>query len=166
MFQRVTIIGNLGGDPEMRTLDSGTNVTSFSVATNRRWTNNDGSQGEETVWWRVSAWGRLAEITHQYLSKGRQVFIEGTMSPDRENGGPRIWTDQNGNPRASYELRAETVQFLGGRDDSSGYSGPPAQEYNAPQRQAAQPATQRRSTQQRSAPPDFDDSFGADEIPF
>jgi single-strand DNA-binding protein len=122
-YQKVIIVGNLGQDPEMRYTGNGTPVTSFSVATNRRWTNQDGSQGEETVWFRVSAWRRLAETCAQYLSKGRQVMVEGRMTPDRETGGPRVWTGNDGVARASFELTADSVIFLQGRSDTSRSGG-------------------------------------------
>lgn len=115
MYQKVIIVGNLGRDPEMRYTGDGTPVTNFSVATNRRWTNADGSPGEETVWFRVTAWRRLAEVCNQYLQKGRQVLVEGRMTADSETGGPRIWTGNDGVTRASFEITALTVKFLGGR---------------------------------------------------
>jgi single-strand DNA-binding protein len=124
MYQKVVIVGNLGNDPEMRYMPDGTPVTSFSVATNRRWTNQDGSAGEETCWFRVSAWGRQAETCNQYLSKGRQVLVEGRLTPDKNTGGPRIWTTNEGRTGASYELRAFTVQFLGGGAVESGTGAP------------------------------------------
>lgn len=114
MYQKVMIVGNLGSDPEMRYMPDGTAVTSFSVATNRKWTNKDGSPGEETVWFRVSAWRKLGEICNQYLAKGRQVMVEGRLTADKETGGPRVWTGNDGAPRASYELMAQEVKFLGG----------------------------------------------------
>lgn len=114
MYQKVVIAGNLGGDPEMRYTPQGDAVTSFNVATNRRWTGRDGQPGEETTWFRVSVWGKQAESCNQYLTKGRQVLVEGTLTPDRETGGPRVWTTNEGQHRASYEIRAITVQFLGG----------------------------------------------------
>ena len=117
-YQKVIIVGNLGRDPEMRYTPDGTPVTSFSVATNRRWKNQDGSQGEETTWFRVSAWRRQAEVAAQYLTKGRQVMVEGRMAVDRATGGPRVWTAQDGTPRASYELTADRIIFLGGRGDA------------------------------------------------
>lgn len=123
MYQKLTIIGHLGRDPEMRYTPSGQAVTNFSVATSRKWTSRDGQAQEETTWIRVSAWGKLAETCNQYLSKGRLVMCEGRLTVDRESGGPRIWTGQDGRPRASYEMTAETVQFLGGRGDSGGGSG-------------------------------------------
>jgi single-strand DNA-binding protein len=122
-YQKLIIVGNLGRDPEMRYTADGTPVTSFSVATNRRWTSSDGSQGEETVWFRVSAWRRQAEVAAQYLSKGRQVMVEGRLQPDRATGGPRIWTGQDGVARASYEVTADRIIFLSGRGDTTDGSG-------------------------------------------
>ncbi|MBN1218721.1 MAG: single-stranded DNA-binding protein [Anaerolineae bacterium] len=115
MYQKLIIVGHLGRDPEMRYTPSGQTVTNFSVATSRRWTSGDGQQQEETVWFRVTVWGKQAETCNQYLSKGRQVMCEGRLTPDKETGGPRIWTDQNGTPRASFEMTAYEVRFLGGR---------------------------------------------------
>lgn len=118
MYQKVIIVGNLGTDPEMRYMPDGTAVTNFNVATNRRWTDRaSGEPREETTWFRVSAWRQLAEIANEYLSKGRQVFVEGRLRPDPQTGGPRMWTAQDGTVRASYELIADTIQFIGGRGD-------------------------------------------------
>ena len=114
MYQKVIIVGNLGSDPELRYTPQGDAVTSFRVATNRRWTDRDGQPGEETTWFRVSVWGKQAETCNQYLSKGRRVLIEGQLTPDRETGGPRLWTTSDGQQRASFDLRAFSVQFLGG----------------------------------------------------
>ena len=119
MYHKVIIVGNLGRDPEMRYTPQGTPVTNFSVATNRKWTSADGTPGEETVWFRVSAWGRMAEVCNEYLSKGRQVFVEGQLRPDPETGRPRIWTRQDGTPGASFEIRAFTVRFLGRRGEGA-----------------------------------------------
>ena len=114
MYQTVIIAGYLGRDPEMRYLPSGQPVTNFSVATSRKWTNQDGSPGEETTWWKVSVWGKSAEACNKYISKGQRVLIEGRMSPDPDTGGPKIWIGHDGNPRASFELVASTVKFIGG----------------------------------------------------
>lgn len=132
MYHKVILIGNLGSDPQMRYTPEGVPVTTFSVATNRRWTNPDGSPGEETIWWRVTAWRKLAETCNQYLSKGRQVYVEGQMRPDPNTGGPRVWTGNDGTARASYEVTAFTVRFLGGRGEpmeappEEGVEEPPA----------------------------------------
>ncbi|MBN1956280.1 MAG: single-stranded DNA-binding protein [Anaerolineae bacterium] len=119
MFHTIIIAGYLGRDPEMRYLPSGTPVTDFSVATSRRWTGQDGQQQEETIWFRVSAFGRTGEVCNQYLSKGRPVLIEGRLRPD-ENGNPRTWTGNDGAVRASFEVVAQTVRFLGGRGETAG----------------------------------------------
>ena len=115
MYQRLLIVGNLGRDPEMRYTPQGTPVTSFPVATSRKYNTADGQPKEETVWFRVSVWGKQAETVNQYLAKGRQVLVEGTLVGD-ENGGPKIWVDKEGKPRASFEVRAFTVKFLGKRE--------------------------------------------------
>ncbi len=115
MFQKVIIVGNLGRDPEMRYTPDGRSVTTFTVATNETWTDNDGQRQKRTTWWRVTAWGRTAEACNEYLSKGRTVLVEGRLNPDPETGGPRVWTGRDGEPRASYELTALVVKFLGGR---------------------------------------------------
>lgn len=109
---RLSQIGHLGNDPDMRYLASGTPVVNFSVASTRKWTNKEGVPGEETTWIRWSAFGRLAEIVNEYLSKGRQVYVEGRLRPD-ENGGPRVFDRRNGEKGASYEATASNVQFLG-----------------------------------------------------
>lgn len=126
-YQKLTIAGNLGRDPEMRYTPSGQAVTNFSVATNRQYTNSNGERVKETVWFRVSAWGRQAETCNQYLRSGSKVLIEGRLTPDRETGGPRIWSGQDGQPRASYEMTADRVVFMDSRGDSDygGDSGSP-----------------------------------------
>ena len=115
MYQKIIIVGNLGRDPEMRYTPSGQPVTNLSVATSYRWTDQEGQQQERTTWFRVSVWGKQAETCNQYLSKGRQVLVEGSLQPDPATGGPRIWTRQDGTAGASFEVRAFTVKFLGGR---------------------------------------------------
>jgi single-strand DNA-binding protein len=112
MYAKLIIVGNLGGDPEMRYTPDGTPVTNFSMAVNRRWNNADGSPGEETVWFRCTAWRKTAEVVNQYLSKGRQVLVEGRLRPD-ENGGPRVFTRGDGSSGSSYEVTVETIKFLG-----------------------------------------------------
>ena len=124
MYQKVIIVGNLGRDPELRYTPQGVPVVNFSVATNRRWTSADGSPGEETAWFRVTAWRRTAETCAQYLTKGRQVLVEGRLNPDPQTGGPRVWTGNDGASRASYEVTALAVRFLGGRGVPSEQAGP------------------------------------------
>ena len=131
MYQQITLVGNLGGDPEMRYLQDGRPVTNFSLATNRRWSNRQsGEQQEETIWWRVSIFGPSAEACNQYLSKGSQVLVIGRMRPDPNTGGPRIWNRQDGTPSASYEINANSVKFLGGRGEGGAASSPSAPDAN------------------------------------
>ena len=117
-YQKVIIVGNLGKNPESRFTPGGQQVTSFSVATNRRYM-KDGEKVDETCWFRVSTWGKLAETCNQYLSKGKSVLVEGRLTADPDTGGPRIWQDSSGNSRASFEISAVTVQFLSGPGDNA-----------------------------------------------
>jgi single-strand DNA-binding protein len=105
-MNKILIIGNLGGDPEMRYVPSGQAVTSFSVATNRRYTTADGERHDETEWFRISAWGRLAETCNQFLTKGRQVYVEGRLSS-------RTYETRDGQTRFVNEITANDVRFLG-----------------------------------------------------
>ncbi len=113
MFQKITIVGNLGRDPEMRYQPDGTAVTNLNVACNRKWTDGSGQPQSETTWFRVSVWGRRAEVCNEYLASGRQVMIEGRLRPDANSGGPRLWTRQDGTMGASFEVTADNVVFLG-----------------------------------------------------
>lgn len=111
-FAKITIIGNLGSDPEMRYLPSGDAVTNFNVAVNRRRRTRDGEDREETDWYRVACFRKLAEIANEYLSKGKQVYVEGR---------PRLstWDDnQTGEKRARIEIEANELQMLGSRGDT------------------------------------------------
>lgn len=119
MYQTMIIVGNVGRDPEMRYTPSGQPVTSFSVATNRQYSTNGGEKVKETTWFRVSTWGNQAEACNQYLKKGAKVLVEGRLTPDKETGGPRVWTAQDGTPKASFEVTASTVRFLSSRDDGN-----------------------------------------------
>jgi single-strand DNA-binding protein len=118
MYHTVIIVGNLGRDPEMRYTQSGQAVTNFPVATNRQYTNSNGELVKETTWFRISAWGKQAETCNQYLRKGSKVLVEGRLTSDPGSGGPRVWTGQDGNPRASFEVTAQTVRFLSSRGEA------------------------------------------------
>ncbi len=117
MYQKTVIVGNLGNDPEMRYTPSGVPVTSFNVAVNRRWTDQNGGQQKKTTWFRVTAWRKLAETCAQYLGKGRLVLVEGEVDAS-------AWTGQDGQPRASLELTARTVRFLSPRGDQNASDTP------------------------------------------
>ena len=119
---KVTLIGHLGKDPELRATSSGQSVASFSVATNEKWTGKSGTPEERTEWHNVVVWAKLAEICSEYLTKGSQVYIEGRLQT-------REFTDKDGNNRQRTEINAREVVFLGGkgtgqgRDFSGGTSG-------------------------------------------
>ena len=118
MYQKIVVVGNLGRDPEMRYMPDGTAVTNFSVATSRRWTSGQtGEPVEETLWFRVSVWGRQAETANQYLSKGRKVLVEGQLTGDANTGGPKLFQRNDGSVGSSFEIRANVVKFIGGRED-------------------------------------------------
>ena len=110
MLNKCMIIGNLGADPEMRYTANGNAVTTFRVATSRSYNSAEGERREETEWFSVVTWNRLAETCAQYLTKGRQVYVEGRMQT-------RSWEGQDGQKRYRTELIAETVKFLGNRND-------------------------------------------------
>jgi len=109
-FCKVEMIGNLGRDPEMRYTPSGTEVCSFSVAATRSYNRGD-EKVEETIWVRVTTWGKQAIVCNKYLKKGSKVYVEGRLVPDK-NGNPRIWEKQDGTPGVSFEVNASEVQFL------------------------------------------------------
>ena len=122
MYHKITLVGNLGGDPVMRYTSDGTPVTSFSMAVNEKWNNSEGELQTRTVWLRVSAWRRLAETCNQYLHKGSQVLVEARFNPDPETGNPRTFTRNDGSVGASYEVTALTVKFLGKKNGGNGYT--------------------------------------------
>ena len=125
------IVGRLGRDPEMRYTPSGQAVTNFSVATNRQYTNSNGERIKETIWFRVSAWDKIAENCNTFLHKGNLVLVEGRLIPDPNTGRPRIWQGQNG-PGASFEVNASIVRFLTGREDGNDSSTEPVEEDAVP----------------------------------
>jgi len=124
-YQKIIVVGNLGREPEMRYTPSGQAVTSFSVAVNETYTNNNGEKIKKTIWFRVTTWGKQAEICNQYLKKGQQVLVDGRMNADPSTGGPKIFTRQDGAAGASFEITAQTVRFLSSRAESEGGGGGP-----------------------------------------
>lgn len=111
MYQQITLIGNLGRDPEMRYTPTGLPVTSFTMAVSRNWVGQDGQRQEKTIWFRVTAWRKLAETASQYLTKGSKVLVVGELEE------PNAYTDREGQPRASLEVTAQTIRFLSTRGE-------------------------------------------------
>lgn len=156
---RVTLVGNLGRDPESRTFPSGDMVTNVTIATTDKWKDKQtGEQKEHTEWHRVSFNGRLAEIAGQYLRKGSQVYVEGSLRT-------RKWTDQSGVEKFSTEIRADQMQLLGSRQDQ-GQAAPQqqARQQPAPARNeyAASRGTQQPATSQRHGGSSGFDEFDGD----
>ena len=117
MFQQLILVGNLGSEPEMRYTSSGVPVTNFSLAVNRRWTNQEGQAQEKTTWFRVSMWRRQAEVASQFLTKGAKIMVIGEIE------SARPWTDRDGNLQASIEVTANQFQFLDSRSTSENGNG-------------------------------------------
>lgn len=109
---KVIVVGRLGTDPEVKTVSNGNTVARLSVATSESWNDKDGQRQERTEWHRIVVWGKLAELCGKYLSKGRQVYVEGRLQT-------RSWEDQQGQKKYTTEIVANTVQFLGGNGAST-----------------------------------------------
>jgi single-strand DNA-binding protein len=105
-FNKITLVGNLGRDPELRYTAQGTPVCSFSMATNEKRKDKTGEMQDVVTWFRVTLWGRQAETASQYLQKGRPVYIEGRLRVEE-------WTDRDGKPRHTLEVHATDMQFIG-----------------------------------------------------
>jgi single-strand DNA-binding protein len=110
---KVILIGNLGKAPELRFTPSGQAVANFTIATNESWNDKSGQKQERTEWHRIVVWGKLAELCGQYLSKGRQCYVEGRLQT-------REWNDKEGKKNYTTEIVAQTVQFLGGKGEGAG----------------------------------------------
>jgi single-strand DNA-binding protein len=147
-INKVIIVGNLGNDPEIRTMPNGEPVANITVATSESWTDkNTGERKEQVEWHRIVLYRRLAEIAAQYLRKGSQVYIEGRLKT-------RKWQDNNGQDRYTTEIQGDNLQMLGGRNQDAAQNQPPKQQ---DKQQKAQ------SKSQQSEPPV--DAFD-DNIPF
>jgi single-strand DNA-binding protein len=128
-FNKITIVGYLGRDPELRYTPQGTALCKMSIATTEKRKNIAGEMEEHTTWFRVTAWGRQAELANEYLSKGRQVYVEGRLRIEE-------YTDREGQKRFSAEINATDIQFLGQRAESA---GPVVQEEIAARQSSATP---------------------------
>jgi single-strand DNA-binding protein len=148
-LNKVMLTGYLGADPEMRYTPQGSAVTTFRVASGRSWKSSDGTQHDDTEWFRVVAWDKLGEICNQYLTKGTRVYVEGRLQT-------RKWQDQNGMDRYSTEVIANDMIILSSKQDRPAatpeYDGP-AEEDAAPRRQAAPPAPARAASGNGGARP-------------
>ena len=118
-LNKVILIGNLGRDPEVRYTQKGTAVANFTLATNEVWTDKGGERQERTEWHRIVVWGKQAEIVKEHLSKGKQVYVEGSLQT-------RQWDDREGHKRSTTEIKASRVVMLGRPEPGESRGGAPA----------------------------------------
>ena len=168
-LNKVILIGRLGRDPEVRYMPNGEAVCNFSVATSETWNDRNGQRGERTEWHNISMYRRLAEIAGHYLKKGSQVYLEGRIQSRKYQG-------KDGIERTAYDIIANEMKMLGGRNDNSGgapyddggysqggYQQAPQQQYQAaPQNQEPPTAPRRQAPTAPAAPVEDID----DDIPF
>lgn len=149
---KVILVGNLGADPEIRNLPSGSSVANFNIATSESYTNKSGEKVTQTEWHRIECWEGLAKVAEQYLKKGNSVYIEGKIRTEE-------WQDKEGNTRYTTKIRAQNMTMLGGRNDSNGGGGQYEnnnQYGNAQQNAGGQP----------SSATSFNDEGADDDLPF
>lgn len=166
---KVILVGNLGADPEIRFTQSGQPVCNFRIATSEVWTDKAGQRQEQTEWHNIVVWGKQGEIAKQYLSKGRQVYVEGKIRT-------RQWTDKDNQTRYTTEITADSVRFLGGGGGQSHGAGQSSGGGYAPQHQGHAPGGSGYSQGGSgyghggppvpSGPPDDPGGFSDDDIPF
>jgi single-strand DNA-binding protein len=146
-INKVILIGNLGSDPEVRYLDGDRVVVNFSLATNESYTDKQGNRITQTEWHRIEMWDSLAKVAEKYLTKGRQVYIEGKIRTDK-------WTDKDGVDKYTTRIRANTLQMLGNREDRN--EGAPN----------TNPSAQTPPTPQSPVPPQPEVPGELDDLPF
>lgn len=154
-LNKVMLIGNVGGDPEIRTLPSGSKVANFSLATSESYTDRNGQKQTQTEWHRIEIWDGLAGIVEQYVRKGDPLFVEGKIRNEK-------WTDQNGVEKSGVKIRGLSMQMLGSRNsgdssNSASNSTTPSSSYNTPRPQASTTTAPPAATQPAS---------GDDDLPF
>jgi len=157
-INKVILVGNLGKDPEMRSMPSGGQVANITVATSESWKDKQtGETKDKTEWHNVVFFNKLADIVGQYLKKGSQVYVEGSLRT-------RKWQDKEGHDRYTTEIVASEMQMLGGRGGGSSPMGSGGDDYGV-SRPASAPSSRERSSPATAAPPS-EDSFVDDDIPF
>ena len=171
-LNKMTIIGNLGADPEVRYLDGGAVVATFNVATTEKYTSRSGEKVEQTEWFRVELWNEQAKVAEKFLKKGNSVYVEGRLRTE-------LWTDKEGKERTSLRVRANTMQLLGSpndqRSEEPSFEAPrqqatsaPAQSAPAPQQPRQQPAAapKQQPARREPEPVQFESNSGDDDLPF
>lgn len=175
-LNKMTIIGNLGADPEVRYLDGGAVVATFNVATTEKYTNRNGEKVEQTEWFRVELWNEQAKVAEKYLKKGNSVYVEGRLRTE-------LWTDKEGKERTSLRVRANIMQLLGspsggqedGYNEATRQQAAPVQAaperdrpqpQTAPSRQQAPPVAAPAARRREPDPVPFESNSGEDDLPF
>lgn len=151
---KVILLGRLGSDPEVRSLPSGSKVTTFSIATSEAYNNKDGQRVEQTEWHRIELWDNLANIAEQYLHKGDSVYVEGKIRTEE-------YTDKDNIVRKAVKIRGTSMTLVGGRSNEGNSEGTSS---------AATPQQQRPAPVRTPAPtPEFNNNPGSndsDDLPF
>lgn len=158
-LNKVLLIGHLGADPEVRYTQSNTAVATMNLATHERFKDSNGDWQERTEWHRVIAWGRLAEVCQQYIKKGSQIYVEGSLQT-------RSWQDKDGQTKYTTEIKASALQMLDSKSGSGmgsgGNTAPQRDNYTqSPSQQASQP----KQLAETQIPSEFDD-ITDDDLPF
>jgi single-strand DNA-binding protein len=157
---KVILVGNLGADPEVKYTAGGTAICTLSVATSESWKDKQtGEQQERTEWHRVKMFGRLAEIAGEYLKKGRQVYVEGSIRTDK-------YTDKEGVQRYSTDIIGNEMQMLGGNEGGGGSGGGGGGSYGRERPERGAPRGPQSAPQRQAAAPAPNDNFEDDDIPF
>ena len=158
-MNKAIIIGRLGTDPELRYTDNGTPVANLSLATSIKWSDKNGEAQEKTEWHRVVVWNKQAENCHRYLSKGRQVAVEGRIET-------RKWEDDKGNDRYTTEIIAQSVTFLGTKDDNQNQANGQQRQNNNRQQNNNRGQNDKRKNPKYPPHGSGGSQFDADDIPF
>lgn len=148
---KVILIGNLGADPEIRNLPSGTSVANFNIATSESYTNKSGERVTQTEWHRIECWEGLARVAEQYLKKGNSVYIEGKLRTEE-------WQDKEGNTRYTTKIRAQNMTMLGGRNEGNGN--------NTTEQAASSYNSAEQNTGSQPSANSFSDAGADDDLPF
>jgi single-strand DNA-binding protein len=147
---KVILIGNLGSDPEVRHLSTGSVVANFNIATSESYTNKSGEKVTQTEWHRIELWDGLAKVAEQYLKKGNTVYVEGKLRTEN-------WQDNDGNSRTTIRIRATNMNLLGGRNPEAA---------NHQVEQSSPERSDERPTQVSSSAPPVSTGTDTDDLPF
>lgn len=168
-MNKAILIGNVGGDPEIRTVGTGGRVATFSLATGRQWTDQSGNKQEKTEWHRCVVWNSargsgLADVVEKYVKKGEKIYVEGEIEY-------RQWQDKEGQTRYTTEIKVKELMLLGGGGSGGGRSGGMGDDMDSAPRRSAAPSAPRKAPAAAAGGDDFNDFPGAladedDDLPF